>query len=200
MEDVQSLLTAVNTLIATDQQTYMAEAIEAVAAMSTRYPVVFGGKLAVLNPILKLRVEDPASFDKVRALIDSKRVADGLPPVWPDPEKEKFDKVEYQRQLMATRRRIARLALDLENAQRPERDRLIGTARLEFENRVLSEWGAELERRLEAMREQAGGRLAKEASNAYRKDYWRGVEESLEERHELLRRELLKPVHLRRKV
>lgn len=200
MEDVQSLLTAVNTLIATDRHHFMAEAIEAVAAMNTRYPVQFSGKLAVLNPLLRLRIEDDNSFEKVKQLVDSKRQVDGLPPVWPGPEKEKFDKVEYQRQLMATRRRIAKAALEIENAQRPERDRLIGTARLEFENKVLADWGAELERQIEEMRDEAGGRLPKEATGAFRKQYWANVEASLEERHELLRKELMKPVHLRRKV
>lgn len=200
MEDIQSLLTAVNTLIATDRHHFMAEAIEAVAAMNTRYPVQFSGKLAVLNPLLRLRIEDDNSFEKIKQLVDSKRQVEGLPPVWPGPEKEKFDKVEYQRQLMATRRRIAKAALEIENAQRPERDRLIGSARLEFENKVLADWGAELERRVEAMRDEAGGRLSKEATSAYRKQYWASVEASLEERHERLRKELMKPVHLRRKV
>lgn len=200
MEDVQSLLTAVNTLIATDRHHFMAEAIEAVAAMNTRYPVQFSGKLAVLNPLLRLRIEDDNSFEKVKQLVDSKRQVEGLPPVWPGPEKEKFDKVEYQRQLMAMRRRIAKAALEIENAQRPERDRLIGSARLEFENKVLADWGAELERRVEAMRDEAGGRLSKEATSAYRRQYWANVEASLEGRHELLRKELMKPVHLRRKV
>lgn len=200
MEDIQSLLTAVNTLIATDRHHFMAEAIEAVAAMNTRYPVQFSGKLAILNPLLRLRIEDDNSFEKIKQLVDSKRQVEGLPPVWPGPEKEKFDKVEYQRQLMATRRRIAKAALEIENAQRPERDRLIGSARLEFENKVLADWGAELERRVEAMRDEAGGRLSKEATSAYRKQYWASVEASLEERHERLRKELMKPVHLRRKV
>lgn len=200
MENIQSLLTAVNTLIATDRHTFMAEAIEAVAAMNTRYPVQFADKLAVLNPLLQLRIEDANSFEKVKQLVDSKRHVEGLPPVWPGPEKEKFDKVEYQRQLMATRRRIAKTALEIENAQRPERDRLIGTARLEFENRVLAEWGSELEQQIEEMRDEAGGRLSKEATSAFRKQYWAGVEASLEERHDLLRKELLKPIHMRRKV
>lgn len=200
MENVQSLLTAVNTLIATDRHTFMAEAIEAVAAMNTRYPVQFADKLAVLNPLLQLRIEDANSFEKVKQLVDSKRHVEGLPPVWPGPEKEKFDKVEYQRQLMATRRRIAKAALEIENAQRPERDKLIGTARLEFENKVLADWGAELERQIEEMRDEAGGRLSKEATSAFRKQYWAGVEASLEERHDLLRKELLKPIHMRRKV
>lgn len=200
MEDVQSLLTAVNTLIATDRHHFMAEAIEAVAAINARYPVQFSGKLAVLNPLLRLRIEDADSFEKIKQLVDSKRQVEGLPPVWPGPEKEKFDKVEYQRQLMATRRRIAKAALEIENAQRPERDRLIGSARLEFENKVLADWGAELERRVEAMRDEAGGRLSKEATSAYRRQYWANVEASLEERHELLRKELMKPAHLRRKV
>lgn len=200
MEDIQSLLTAVNTLIATDRHHFMAEAIEAVAAINTRYPVQFSGKLAVLNPLLRLRIEDANSFEKIKQLVDSKRQVEGLQPVWPGPEKEKFDKVEYQRQLMATRRRIAKAALEIENAQRPERDRLIGSARLEFENKVLADWGAELERRVEAMRDEAGGRLSKEATSAYRRQYWANVEASLEERRELLRKELMKPVHLRRKV
>lgn len=52
----------------------------------------------------------------------------------------------------------------------------------------------------EAMRDEAGGRLSKEATSAFRKQYWANVEASLEERHELLRKELVKPVHLRRKV
>lgn len=200
MHETQALLAAVNTLISTDQHTFMREAVEAVIAMRSRYPVVFEGKLATLNPLVKLHGEDPVSYDRVRELIDTKRAREGSPPLWPDPEQEKFDKVEYQRQLMATRRRIARIALDIENAQRRERDRLIGSARLEFENKVLSEWGAELEKRLDALREQAGGRLTKEVANNYRKNYWRQVEDSLEERREQLRLELLKPAHLRRKV
>lgn len=200
MQDQQLLLDAVNTLIATTQPEYVADAISALAGMNMRYPVVFSGDLKVLNPILELRVHDIPTFERIQRLIDGKREDKGLPPIWPAPDREKFNKVAYQRKLMATRRRLARSALEIENAQRPERDRLIGSARLDFENRVLSEWGAALDKKLDQLRLEVGGSLSRDQATAVRNEHWEAVERELDERFERLRQEQLKPAHMRRKV
>ncbi len=186
--DKRALLAAVNDLISDATPQFKVDAIEAISPLRRRYPVAFTAALAVLNPLLDLRSADPDGYVNVQRLIDNKRVDSGLPPLWPAEGPERFDKVEYQRQLMAERRRRAGRALEIENARRPERDRLIGNARLEFERRQLAAWGKELQEKLDSARTAVGGRLPKETQDTMRTQFWESVDARMDEAEAALRR------------
>lgn len=198
--DRNALLDAVNDLIAEDDPRYKVEALDATFALGKLYPVRLARELSVLNALLDLRGSDEVSFENIKKLIDKKRDSVGKPPCWPELPPEKFDKTEYQRQPMAQRRERAGRAADIENSQRPERDKLRGNPRLEFERQVLASWGEGLSSQLEIARTASGGRLTRSQQDAIRTRYWESVDRTLDEREELVRKEMLKPAHQRRKV
>lgn len=198
--DRNALLDAVNDLIAEDDPRYKVEALDATFALAKLYPVRLARQLSVLNPLLDLRNSDPESYRNIQKLIDTKREGAGRVPCWPEAPQEKFDKTEYQRQLMAVRRERAGRAAEIENSQRPERDKLRGNPRLEFERQVLASWGDELDAQLEIARTASGGKLTKAQQDAIRTRFWENVDKTLSDREELVRKEMLKPLHQRRKV
>lgn len=198
--DKQALLAAVNDLVKDPDPGYKLAAMDAVSALRRNYPVVLSGELRVLNPLLGLRTDEPEKYGAVQELIDQKREELGFKPCWPEPEATQFDKVECQRQLMAKRRARSGRAVDIENAQRGEKDRLIGNARLEFERVTLANWGERVRQAVENAKTAAGGKLPKKEQDAIRDAIWRRIDEELDEREEAIRRELLKPVHQRQKV
>lgn len=185
--DKSALLDAVNDLIRDANPKVKVEAMDALFALTRRYPARLTDSLEVLNPLLDLRAEDPPAYEGVQRLIDSKRRAAGLPPCWPEPEPERFDKTEYQRQLMAQRRVRAGRALAIENYQRPERDRLMGNARLEFERRTLSSWGKRLDGILQKARVAEGGKLIRERQDEIRDAFWASVDAALDRAEQLVR-------------
>ena len=200
MDDMQSLLEAVNALINLRDCRYVVDALNAIATINQRYPVMFSGALALYNPLLQMKLTDPDSYANLQALIDRKREAAGLPLCWPPEEQKKFDKGEYQRQIMAVRRLRAGKAMEIENAQRTDRDRLVGNPRLEFERRILATWGKVLDKKLQQGRAANGGKLSKDHTNAIRAAFWDDLEAQLDEAEALVNSERLKPSHLRRHI
>lgn len=195
-----ALLEAINHLIVEPNPQYPREALDALTQMRGRYPVKFTGTLAVLNPLLTLRDDDPVAFSRVQHLIDTKRGEAGLPPCWPAEEPEKFDRLAYQRRLMALRRERSGRSLAIENMQREERDKLVGSRRLDYENRQLSAWGEEADRRVAQAKQAAGGKITRDQINAVKQRYFESLEAELDEREAAVRAELLKPAHMRRKL
>ncbi len=198
--DKQSVLEAVNDLIADPDPRPKVEALDVVFEVSNRHPVKLAAGMAVLNPLLRLRRENPQGWEGVKTLIDTKRAIKGLKPCWPAPEPESFDKPEYQRQLMAERRERPRRAVDLENMQRPAHAQLRGKPRLEYMDRTFAKWAAKRDRHLEACAEQKGSKLTREEAAQARDDFWRTVDRRMDEAEAAIRRELLKPMGQRRKV
>lgn len=200
--DKQALLEAVNDLIQDEGANFKVTAMEEVAKLQRQYPVKLSGELAVLNPMLRLMAADGDAWEQVKKLIDEKRAVAGFSPLWPGPKKETFAdrKNEYQRQLMARIRERANRAAEIENMQRPERDRLIGNARLEFMRITTNGWGAQRDAEIAAAKQLAGGRLSKPQIDAVRDKFWASVDAHLDEKEELVRKELLKPAHQRRKL
>lgn len=198
--DKQALLDAVNDLVKDPDPTYKLAAMDAVFALRRNYPVILSGELRVLNPLIHLRIQDPERYGAVQELIDEKRSTTGKSPCWPEAEDLRFDKVEYQRQLMAVRRARSGRAVEIENSQRSEKDRLIGNARLEFERVTLAAWGERVRAAVEKAKENAGGKLPKLEQDAVREAMWSQIDAEMDDREERVRRELLKPAHLRQKV
>lgn len=195
-----ALLEAINHLIAEHDPRYMREALDAVGQLRGSYPVKLTAELAVLNPLTLLREADPVAYAKVQALVDARRSEAGLALCWPPEGPAVFDKLAYQRRLMALRRERSGRALMIENLQRPERDKLVGTNRLEYENRQLSAWGDEADRRVALAKQAAGGKISREQINAIKQRYFESLEAELDEREAAVRAELLKPPHQRKKI
>lgn len=198
--DKAAVLQAVQELADMTNPARAVEIVEDVARFALRYPVKLTGELAGLNPLLKLAMRDPGMYQTALGLVDKWRAKNGLPPVKPPPEPKAYDKTESQRQLMAMRRRLAGRAIEMDNQQRPEADRLKGPRRMEAEGRWLKKQGDRL-REIEARaRDAAGGVIPKAQLAAIKEKFWSGLDAELDERAEQLRQELQKPAHQRRKV
>lgn len=198
--DKDALLAAVNDLVKDADPSYKLAAMDAVFALRRNYPVSLTGELRALNALISLRQEDEEKYGAVQELIDDKRQALGFTPCWPEPTEVRFDKGEYQRQLMAIRRARSGRAVEIENAQRTEKDRLMGVARLEFERVTLAAWGERVKAAVERAKTAAGGTLPKAQQDAIRENTWKQIDAELDAREEAVRREFLKPVHQRQKV
>ena len=194
----QELLNAINDLVQDDNPGVKLEAMSAISDMRRRYPVNLTGELSVLNPLLELD-DDPERLEAVRALIDREREKLGKHPCWPETVAT-FDKNAYQRELMQQRRLRAGAAVEIENMQRPEKDQLRGSKRLDFENYALNLWGAELQARVDAARASHGGKLKREQVSAIRERYWTEIDEWLEVARGQIRSETMKATHQRRKI
>lgn len=199
--DKQALLEAVNDMIRDQGAAIKVTALEEVSKLKRRYPVKLAGELAVLNPLLALAHDDPPAWDQVKILIDKKRALLEFEPLWPAPKKVTFAdrKNEYQAKLMARIRERANRAVEIENLQRPERDRLIGNARLEFMRLTTNKWGKERDARI-AAEKAAAGKLTKAQIDAIRDKFWQSVDEMLDEKEALVRKEILKPAHQRQRI
>lgn len=186
----QALVDAVGALVDLDNERAQryGHAVESMARFRARHPDAWlGYELEPLNPLVALAETDTDGFSRVQLLIDEKRRARGAAPIWPDAAERGFDKPEYQRLLMQERRQRSRRALEIENMRRPERARLMGNARLEFENRVIAGWGNQLRDNLDKARKEAGGRLPKERLASIREAFWKRIDSQLDEEHEAAR-------------
>lgn len=196
-QDKQLLLEAVNALIQSPQAHEWYDALTAAVPLAQRHPIKLSDGPAVLNPLLKLRLQDKIAYERVIGLVDQHRAKLGYDPLVPPVEPAGYDKVEYMREFMEQKRVRQRLAADTENLLRPERDKLVGNHRLEFMRRQSAKWKAQLDSHLQHAREASGGSLTKEQDRAARAAFWATIDRDLERRHEWARRESLKPPHQR---
>jgi len=199
--DKRALLEAVNDLIQDHAAALKVTALDEVAKLKRRYPIKLTGELAILNPLLNLMSDDADAWEQVKRLIDTKRALLEFEPLWPAPKKVTFAdrKNEYQAKLMARIRERANRAVEIENMQRPERDRLIGNARLEFMRVTTNNWGKERDARIAAERAVAG-KLTKPQIDAIRDKFWQSIDEMLDAKEMLVRKEMLKPAHQRQRI
>lgn len=184
--DKRALLTGVNMLVTHNDASLLYESMTALARLPEHLLIGLIGEASELTPLVDLRRRDPERFESVMALIESKRREALLAPLQ-DPERG-FDKVEYQRQFMDQKRQRERRAADLENAVRPERDRLIGNARLEFMRTQGQRWKKRRDEMMIAAREAAGGHLTKEQQTQVLQSFWGSVDAELDELEVSVRR------------
>lgn len=199
----QALLDAINNLVEDASPGYKRDAMEAVSRLRPTYPVAFTGKLRVLNPLLDMQLDAPAAWERIKHLIDDRRAKLDLEPIWPEPGRVLFKdrKNEYQRNLMASIRERCNRAVEIENMQRPEKDRLKGNPRTEFMKTVNHEWAKRRDAAIHAAAQAAlPARLSRDQISTVRDRFWESIDRELDEREELVRQEILKPVHLRRKI
>jgi len=168
----------------------MRAALDTILGYNRVYPVRFKGELEFLNPLLDLVLEHPEQFGIVKTMIDARRLEAHREIMFPPPPPDKFHRAAAQRTIMQVRRERARRATLIENAMRPERDRLMGHARLEFQRKVLLKWGADLKRQLDEARHGRGGvRLKRPAYDAICDRFWANIDAEMERQEAQLRRD-----------
>lgn len=198
-ENQDELIDAVNFLVVSPDAQTAYNSMLAVANLSKVHPVALTGAAAALNPLLHLRNADEDAYERVFALVESKRSAAGLSPL-ERPASDRYDKIEYMRAFMDAKRQRQRRAAEIENMLRAEPDKLIGRARLDFMDAQSAKWKQELDARLEKAREVKGGRLPRVQVDAIRAAFWSSIDDRLESLEEFARKEQLKPPHLRQRA
>jgi len=171
---------AVNALILRPDALELFEAVDSLLNLVPRVPVRLTGASAVLNPLLDLKATDPTAFSRVMELADTKRAALGKPPLRP-PKATGYDKTEYMRAFMDQKRERQKRAAEIENLRRPEKDRLIGNARLEFMRVQSAKWKAQRDAALAKAAQSSGGRLSADVREAVLATFWAGVDKQLDE-------------------
>lgn len=189
MEDRQGLLEAINHLVMEPAAPRHFEILMEVAKLSPTLPVQLSKEAAILNPLLNLYRSDKPAYDRVMVLVDEKRTARG----WEALVKEEpagFDRNTYQREFMFQKRARERRAVEIENMLRPDRDKLVGNARLEFMRRASAGWKKRRDVLLEEARQHHGGTLSKEQTEAILTRFWATVDDELDQLQEETLRKL----------
>lgn len=194
-EERLALAEAANTLVAdADAKALYAQMRGVLDVVERNIPVRLVGRPAVLNPLLRLAVEDHAAYDRLIELIERKRVGMGLQPLTPE---ETNDRRAYMREFMAVRRDRLRRLVELWNELRSENDRIRGAQRMQFEQVHGARWKDEKDRREEALRARLGRRLTIEERLGVSAKLWEDVEDELAELQAFVRDEIRKPLHAR---
>lgn len=176
----EALRQAVITLVEAPDAEHLHDSLTAAVKLARVHPIELSGDAATLNPLLHLGATNPEAFARIMALVDAKRREAGRAPLVP-PQEDKFDKVEYMRVFMDQKRQRQRRAAEIENLQRPDRERLIGRARLDFMDRCAAEWKRELDELLERARTNMGTqRLPRDHLDALRAQFWASVDARLD--------------------
>lgn len=177
MVDKNALLETINFLVldaaAPKMYGILVDAIRHVGKL----PIKLTDEAAVMNPLLALYREDAEAYEKVLALVDDKRKARGWPPLRSEVA---FDRNEYQRMFMYQKRARERRVADIENMLRPERDRLIGTKRIEFIRSVSNKWKKRRDELLESERKQFGGTLSQDQMRGVLERFWETIDAELD--------------------
>lgn len=176
----EALRQAVVLLIESPDAERLHESLTATIRLARLHPVRLTGQAEALNPLLELGTKDPDALSRMIALVDAKRAQAGRAPLYVPPD-DKFDKADYMRAFMDQKRQRQRRAVEIENAMRPERDRLIGRHRLDFMDARAAEWKQELDALIARAREATGKRLPKDHLDTLRAQFWAGVDKKLDE-------------------
>lgn len=176
-----NLITAANLLIRSPNAHSLFQAMRDTAPLMARHSALrLTGEAEALNPLALVKVSHPDVYDAVITLIERKRAEAGYDPLEVTPE-DRFDKTAYMQQFMEQKRMRQRRAADIENAQRSERDKLVGRARLDFMQRQSAIWKAERDAFLMKAREAAAPRRLKREDVALAlESFWKRVDERLD--------------------
>jgi hypothetical protein len=196
VEQRQALLEAVNLLIASPKAHQLYETVEGVAHLAARYPVRLANDADGVNALLDLRVKDQQAYERVIELIEGKRASLGYDPL--RSAKEGYNKTQYMREFMEQKRERERLAVEIENMLRGDKNKLVGMARLEFMRRQSARWKEQRDAFLERAKEKVKApALSKDQMRAALAQFWQAVDEELEIRHKQVKTEMLKPTNKR---
>lgn len=196
-ESRQELLASVNALITSPDAHSIFDAVNALSPVVAAHPITLTS-FELIRPLLLLRQRDKEATTRVLDLIEQRRLAlgyDELRPAVPGG----YDKVSYMREFMDRKRERQRTAVEIENMLRPERDKLVGNARLEFMNRQSARWKVLRDAFLDRVKAANGDkRLSKEQVQQALDQFWSAVDDELEAKRKAAQEELLKPAAQRR--
>lgn len=195
-EDKAALAEAVETLITDADAEQMFKQLSGVYDLARKdVPVKLVGKAAILNPLLKLWVEDETVAENVIELINRKRKDRGLGPIG-DAD---YMRRSYMRELMAQKRERGRRLVDLANRLLSDNDKLRGTARMEFERAHANRWYEVKKQRENAAREQLARRLSATEIADIAQNLWADVDAELDAYEAFVEAEERKPLAARSK-
>lgn len=175
----QEVLEAVNLLIKAPNAKILFDSMDATVPLAKQHPVRLSGEAAALNPILTLRLNDIATYDRVMDLVESKRQAAGYAPLMR--QDNRFNKTEYMRNFMDQKRERERRAAKIENMIRPASEALKGRARLDFMQRQSAIWKRERDALLERHRQMDGGTMCREKQQQLLDQFWTRIDAELDE-------------------
>ncbi len=161
--------------------------------------VALTGAAGVLNPLIDLRKRNPEGYEGVLALVEKKRADAGFDPLITEAAERCYDKTEYMREFMNSKRERERRAVEIENLIRPEREKLRGTPRIEFMRRQSAVWKTDRDRFLQAAQGVHGEGLNLEKRKAAIVRFWSAVDADLEVREQRAKEQSLLPVHKRQR-
>jgi len=170
--DKDELLATVKLLVGLsdfDAKAYAA-ALSDIIGLSNRYALRFKDRYAALNPLVELYKDDVGVYNDVLQMI-SKRRKDNVFSV-----RQRHYMTEFMREKRARERR----AVDIENAKRPESQKLQGSARLNFMRMKSNEWNDRRTTMLNKAREQCGGRLTLERQQELAEMFWKQIDAELD--------------------
>ena len=154
-------------------------------AVSGTLPIKLTGDAAAMNPLLWLAQDNFRRFELLMDHIYALRARAELVPL----QKQGFQNKPYMREFMAAGRYRRGRASDLENKDRPAKDKLRGAHRLEFERTVQTQWKKQLDGHLDSARQQTPtGRITKETLTTITTRFWDGVDTALDEKEAAARR------------
>lgn len=179
MYDKTDLKAAMLTLVQDDNAAMLHKYLLDAVAIAGKLPIKLTDVAAPMNPLLWLAQTNHADFERRLGILDQVRAQRGLPPLMDSG----FKKNPYMADFMSQGRHRRGRASALENLDRPDRDKLRGNARLEFERTVQATWKKQLDALVTKARSASpAGRLSKPDMDALRARFWAGVDTALEEK------------------
>jgi len=158
-------------------------------AVANRLAIRLTGEDAALNPLLWLSQDNPPEYAALIDFVHTKRQTLGLDPL--DPDKGGFKKNPYQAAFMAEGRLRRGRASRIENMMRPNRDKLIGNSRMEFERSQQALWKKQRDASIEAHKKANEGRMTREEFKVLITRFWAAVDTAIDEKEAEARRKNL---------
>lgn len=187
MYDLSEIKAAAQTLTSSDSAPELYKNLMDAVAVSGTIPLKLTGQAAAMNPLLWLAQNKFHRFEALLKWVDTARIKAELPPL----KKQGFELNPYQREFMAEGRLRRGRASTLENKDRPAKDKLRGTNRLEFERTVQANWKKQLDGHLNKARQQTPtGKLTKPVFTEITNRFWAGVDTALDEKESDARRRI----------
>lgn len=185
MYDTTEIKDAALTLTRSEDATRLYKNLMDAIGVSGTIPLKLTGDAAAMNPLLWLAQDNFQKFTLLLEQVDAIRTRTKLPPL----QKQGFQNKPYMREFMAAGRLRRGRASDLENKDRPAKDKLRGTSRLEFERTVQAQWKKQLDGHLDKARQQTPtGSITKEVLTTITNRFWAGVDTALDEKEADARR------------
>lgn len=162
MAERDQVLQAVNYLVESDDYARLISEITDVIERFNKRPMVYAGKLALLNVLIDIGVANRAAFERIVKLVEDKRKL--IPQI---------RRVDYQRELMAQRR--ARTAKAVELQELTKGRKLSQDERAQFGKEIQARWAKERDAYILAK-----GNLDWHGRNEATREFWAKVDTTLD--------------------